>query len=284
MKTYTKRKIKISIYSILSVILFSSIFIWLSFHSLKLWTAERMVANQQYRQENANGVYAEFSYLPSEWTRTFKQPMNDIWKPLHIKGMNYFVFGKPRHLFSSYSERSDPYSKYYQAWFGVYIIKGCVKWIDKNNSKINVAGLARIAKADQLAWLRAMGDKNPIAKFKRADSTSTLIVISGKNRQLIRATIKSQSDISNNANKLINLIGMPKLGKIKKELSEYHNITLNGYFCPWYDSENDVTVIIYASGSKFKTSSGKTYDYFDKLEPEFINMIKGVKIRTMNKN
>ncbi len=283
MKDSTKRKIKISIYSFLSLIFLIGIFIWLSFHSLKLLYAEKMVSGQKYSQEEANQVYPKFSYLPPEWTNMFKLPMNNIWKQLDIKGMNYFVFGKPKSIFSSYSARSDPFSKYYQAWFGTYIIKGCVKWISKDMTRIDSVGLAQIAEKDQIAWLKGMGDKNPYAELRSVDSVDT-VKACGKERRLYEETLMSHSDISTNTNKLIDLLGMPKLSYYDKLVNEYHDITLKCFICPWYNPQNDVTIIIYTCASKFKTKNNKVVDYFNKLKPEFIKMIKGVLIKTENKS
>jgi hypothetical protein len=227
-------------------------------------------------QEHKNTITAQFTNRPKGWTNTFKQSMNTIWKPLDLTGMNYFVFGQPRNAFASFSERSNPFSKYYQAWFGVYIIQGCVKWIDKETQHIDVAGLAELAELDQEAWLKAMGMSSPVAKFKKVNSSNTIDVC-GQNRKLIEATIESNSDISNQTNKLAKLIGMPNI-KDMADIKEFHEITLNGYFSPWYDHENDITIFIYVCGSEFITKNKKVFDYFKELKPEIHEMMKGIRL------
>lgn len=276
MKDKTKRIIRRVIFSLIFLFAIISLFIWLSFHTLKLRIAQYKFSKKVFEQEEINKVSVDFRYLPSGWTHILKQPMNNIWQPLDIEGMNYFVFGQPRSIFSNYSERSNPYSKYYQAWFGVYVIKGCVKWLDKENENIDVSGLAQIAELDQKAWLQKMGMENPKAVFTQVDSTKT-ICVGEIERVLIEAAIESNSDITGKSNQLIDLIGMPDL-KSMQGVEAYHKLTLNGYFCPWYDSEKDVTVLIYACGSKFTTKNGEKFEYFTEIKPEILKMIKGVKL------
>ena len=70
-----------------------------SCQSLKLGLARALTARDQatVEQERANGAIGKsLQIIPNGWTKPFKLAMNDIWKDLHLQGVNYFTFGGPQ--------------------------------------------------------------------------------------------------------------------------------------------------------------------------------------------
>ncbi len=89
-----------------------------------LLNAARIALNHQSElvaQEHADGVAIVFPKPPSVWITPMKNQMNEIWVPIKAGGVNYYMFAAPSTWLSSYSERSNPASPYYQAWVGAYV-------------------------------------------------------------------------------------------------------------------------------------------------------------------
>jgi hypothetical protein len=110
-------------------------------------------------QERADGIAVQFGTLPTAWIAPMKNLMNPIWKPVGFSGVNYFTFAGPSSVFGNYSERSNPASRYYQAWFGAYVAKPDGGVIPNDLSALAI----QIASLDQRSWLEAVGDSHPVA-------------------------------------------------------------------------------------------------------------------------
>ncbi len=274
-------KIGIIILSVIVIILF---FIAKSFHSLRLqfgvWKLNKRPANQ----EILNGVKPHFTYLPHAWiSPMMKQEMNQIWEPLNLKGMNYFTLGGPKNIFAKYVERSNPCSPYYQAWFGVYIIKAPKERFGFDREEMDVNELGKLAVYDQNAWLKAMGDPNPLAHGEHYEKTGT-INSGGIERTLYEGTMASHADLSQKARSLlVRFLGVPSKSLWEHELAPYHTVTLKGIYGGWYSPEYDVTIVFYGCGSLFQTSSGKTYNHFETIKDELLRMAEGIEFIPVQK-
>src|ERR1044072_4746989 len=79
-----------------------------SCESMKLGLARTLTNRDKatVEQERSNGAAVVLATIPNGWTKPFKLVMNDIWKDLHLQGVNYFTFGEPQGA-TSYSSRAD---------------------------------------------------------------------------------------------------------------------------------------------------------------------------------
>jgi hypothetical protein len=208
--------------------------------------------------------------------------MNDIWRELNLRGVNYFTFGESPGL-ASYSSRADFRSPRYQAWMGVYAVEAKKNIFDGDNSSINrnpslfIRELSRLAEHDQKAWLKAAGDPSPkaaLTKFRRLGS----LRVAGEERAVFEATMVSHSDLSLSESGPASLFGRPKASYWSPHLSPYHEVVLKGYYVPWYSEEFKTVFVAYGNTTSFKTKSGAVIDYGPNLENELKNMIAGVRI------
>jgi hypothetical protein len=273
-----KKGLKRFIISFAVIFVLLLIIILTGYHSLRFRAGVWMTNRNTPEQERIHGVRPVFTHIPGGWSRPMKQDMNHIWEPLKLKGMNYFSFGAPSHLFSRYAERSNPFSKFYQAWFGVYVIQADTGWIGNTRDNIEIEELGKLAEFDQRAWLRAMGDTLPLATwtgFIRQDK----ILIDGRLRPSYEGTIVSHSDLSaSKTNRLINLLGMPPRERWEAELIPFHNITLKGIYGGWYSEEYCVVIVYYGCGSIVTTRSGEKIDHYSEILNDLIQLAEGMKL------
>jgi hypothetical protein len=83
-----------------------------------LLNAARIALNRDsevIRQEHIDTLAVVFPSPPPAWIAAMKNQMNEILDPIKADGVNYFMFAGPRTLVSTFSERSNPQSAYYQA-------------------------------------------------------------------------------------------------------------------------------------------------------------------------
>ncbi len=233
-------------------------------------------------QEGLTGATVKLTTIPKGWATPFKLPMNDIWRDLNLRGVNYFTFGESPGL-AGYSSRADFRSPRYQAWMGVYAVEAKRNIFDSDNSSINrnssllIRELSRLAEHDQKAWLKAAGDPSPKArsiKFRRVGS----LRIAGEERAVFEGTMVSHSDLSLSENGPASLLGRPKASYWSPHLSPYHDVVLKGYYVPWYSEELKTVFVAYGNAASFKTKSGVVIDYRPDLESELKSMIAGVRI------
>jgi hypothetical protein len=209
--------------------------------------------------------------------------MNDIWKDLHLQGVNYFTFGGPQGA-KSYSSRADFRSSRYQAWMGVYAVDARQNVFGRDNALINrspasfIRELARLAEHDQKAWLKAAGDPSPLAKSTRFREAGTLR-IAGADRAVFEATMESHSDLSLSEKGVASLLGRPKPSYWTPHLSAYHHVTLHGFYVPWYEPRSQTVFVAYANSTSFQTTSGESIDYAPILRAELRGMLEGVRLQ-----
>lgn len=205
----------------------------------------RMALNRQsyvVSQEHADGLTIAFSKPPSAWITPMKTQMNGIWAPIKAGGVNYYMFAAPRTWLSTYSERSNPVSPYYQAWVGAYVIKRTDGTLPDD-----LQALERdVTTLDQRSWLSAMGDPHPLAEPSPADSAGN-IVIDGRTLPLWHETMHSHSDLSARPTEVLaTLIGMPPKSSWPPGVEAFHDVTLDGYIAGWIDTQRKVSVVVYS--------------------------------------
>jgi hypothetical protein len=246
----------------------------------------RTLANKSratLEQERANGAEVVLAAIPQGCTKPFKLSMNEIWKDLHLQGVSYFTFGGP-HGSSSYSSRADFRSPRYQAWMGVYVVDARRNFFGRDNALINrdpgsfLRELARLAEHDQKGWLKSAGDPSPKAEliqFRRAGT----VRIAGAERTVFEATMKSHSDLALKEEGVAGLLGRPKPSYWTPHLSQYHDVTLKGFYVPWYAPESQTLFVAYGNGASFQTNSGEKIDYVSAVRAELESMFAGVRIQ-----
>ena len=265
-------------------LLFATLVVLSSCQSVKLALGRTLTNRSEAtrEQEDSTGATVKLTTIPRGWAKPFKLPMNDIWRELNLRGVNYFTFGES-HGLAGYSSRADFRSPRYQAWMGVYAVEAKKNIFGGDNSSINrnpslvIAELSRLAEHDQKAWLKAAGDPSPKAKcikFRRVGS----LRMAGEERAVFEATMVSHSDLSLSENGPASLLGRPKASYWSPHLSPYHDVVLKGYYVPWYSEEFRTVFVAYGNATSFQTKSGVVIDYGPSLENELKNMIVGVRI------
>lgn len=254
--------------------------------SIKVNIGAKMTMKHTDELEDSINIRPDFNYLPSKWSPMFKQNMTSAWQKLNIKGINYFTLGKPGFL-KGYVSRSDVKSKYYQAWFGTYIIQATNNVFTTPNLKINESALAgimeygKVAEHDQIAWLDAMGDKSPFAKSISFNPIEK-IEIDGTVVQFFEGIIESHSDLTDKSTSLARLLGMPKSKKWDDNVTANHNITLKGIYGIWYNEADRTIKIVYGCGSIVHLKDGQTVDNYLLLKDELLRMAKNVSFNKLN--
>ena len=230
------------------------------------------------RQEHLDALVIAFPRPPPAWISPMKNQMNDIWDPIKADGVNYFMFAAPRTLFSTYSERSNPRSPYYQAWVGGYVIKrrdGSVP-TDLQSWAWQVTTL------DQRSWLSTMGDPKPLAESGSA-TTAGDIVIDGHKLPLWHGIMRSHSDLSEYpTGPLATLIGMPPKTSWPAGVGPFHEVTLEGYFVCWPEPVHHVSIVIYAVSASYAGPSPTAQPGTQITNVELLDLMKSAKLVSVN--
>lgn len=182
--------------------------------------------------------------------------MNDVWAPLGLRGVNYYVYGGPVRA-GSFSARSDPASPLYQAWVGAYVVEG--GHAQFANVRQSIGSARKLAELDQRSWLRAMGDPTPLGTTREPVTTDT-ITIAGTRRVLYRMDMESHSDLSTGTTPLAKVLGMPPATEWRSMLAPFHPLILHTYFAIWRDDSRGAAIIVYAASAAFEPKSGPARD------------------------
>jgi len=206
-----------------------------------------------------------------------KNQMNDIWAPIKANGVNYYMFAKPRTWFERYSERSNPISPYYQAWVGGYVIKA-----RDGSLPTDLESLAwQVTALDQRSWLSAMGDPSPIADSSAATRVGS-ITIDGHSLPLWHGTMRSHSDLSAHpTGPLATLIGMPPKSLWPPGIDSFHDVSLDGYFACWIDSQRKVSVVVYAVDAGYAAQTEELRNR-SLINDELLRLMKSAKFEAVH--
>lgn len=230
------------------------------------------------RQERLDTLVIVFPRPPPAWISPMKNQMNNIWDPIKADGVNYFMFAAPRTLLSTYSERSNPWSPYYQAWVGGYVIKrrdGSVP-TDLQSWAWQVTTL------DQRSWLSTMGDPRPLAESGSA-TTAGDIVIDGHRLPLWHGIMRSHSDLSEHpTGPLATLIGMPPKSSWPGGVDSFQEVTLEGYFVCWPEPVHHVSIVIYAVSASYAGPSPTAQHESQRINDELLNLMESAKLVSVN--
>ncbi len=235
-------------------------------------------------QETINGVKPAPLKQIAEWSPFFKQEMNEMWQSIGLKGMNYYAIGEPAKD-KKYSQRSDFKSKYYQAWFGTYVIDAKNQLFDFPNDSINtlnqdvIEKLANIGVLDQDAWLYGMGDPNALTSTnliiqKKNFEVIDSFLLDGQHVPVIQFSMNSHSDLTDTTTGITRMIGMPGKSDWESQLQPNHPLTLNGFYIYWYNNKDKTLKIIYGVGCTFSTKNNISYNNYNLIKKDMLDMAK----------
>ena len=228
-------------------------------------------------QERADAVVIVFAKPPPIWITPMKNQMDSIWEPIKANGVNYYMFAKPRTWFKRYSERSNPVSPYYQAWVGGYVIKA-----RDGSLPADLESLAwQVTALDQRSWLSAMGDPSPIADSSPATRVGS-ITIDGHSLPLWHGTMRSHSDLSAHpTGPLATLIGMPPKSLWPPGIDSFHDVSLDGYFACWIDSQRKVSIVVYAVAANYAAQTDEHRNPAP-INDELLRLMKSAKFEAVH--
>jgi hypothetical protein len=228
-------------------------------------------------QERADAVAIVFADPPPAWITPMKNQMNDIWESIKANGVNYYMFAKPQTWLRTYSERSNPISPYYQAWVGGYVIKA-----RDGTLPADLESLAwQVTALDQRSWLSAMGDPNPIADSSPATRAGN-IIIDGRSLPLWHGTMRSHSDLSAHpSGPLATLLGMPPQSLWPSGVDSFHDVSLDGYFACWVDSQRNVSVVVYAVAANYASQTVERRNSV-RINDEILGLMRSAKLEVVH--
>jgi hypothetical protein len=207
-----------------------------------IWLANARVADKI-------GPADEIAFdAPPRWTSIIRADMDDAWKELGRRGFNSFVLGAPLHPFAGSAAREDPESRLYQAWFGVYsvVLDG------PSDLALDEAGLVAFAdsllQADQLRWLRTMGDPAPFAAVARRAPTGAIRFM-GREATLYEGEVATHSDLGGERTRTAQFLGRP--WGWRDRVAPHHPMALEGFVAVHRDAERKRLYVAWGNGVRF---------------------------------
>ncbi len=238
------------------------------------------------------GIKVKVNKIGSGWMQgVVLHTMDLFWRPIGIKGVNCWTIGNVDK--NGKSTRYDEKSKYFQSWFGTYIIKSSnqfgIKEGKGRSKEIKILDYNKLSMVDQNNWLNmCMNPKAPTTlDYKSVKFIKNFKIASGHTCHLFSGEYKTTSDNSNKTKSLSMELysilnykqfnGKKDFFKPKAFLPKYDNktpfkpIQLKGYFgiIPFFDKHRHV--VFYGCGTKKN---------FEKLKNEILSMIKSSEIET----
>jgi hypothetical protein len=223
----------------------------------------------------AERVKVTFDSPPAAWT-TGENVMDQIWAPLGLSGVNYYLLGGPT-AGHRYASRSDPGSPLYQAWVGAYSVVGGSAQFATGSARHDLEDVRKLGELDQRSWLQAMGDPGPVATSHSKFTTDT-ITIAGARRALYVFDMDSHSDLGAGTTPLAKSIGMPPAAEWQPMLAAFHPLILHVYFAFWRDDARDATIVVYAVSSAFTSKKGRIRDNGPALDMQLRDMMRKVRL------
>jgi hypothetical protein len=282
---------KVSIIIIIFILIGIIAYYAYTLKSVRLFILGKRIDKLTFENEKLLGAKINFTIIRSGWIKfPLKLQMDEIWKKqIKKRGMNYFIIGAPASIFNQYSDRFNPRSKLYQAWFGCYTVIDDMDNVKYGfeNGEPNWQKLAQLAVADQNAWLKSYGLSNPHTKIDKMLTEPAIFNIDGCEGHISFWQGSSQSDLNDkgSANENMNiLLGTPKKKVWEKIAKAYHPIKLHGFFLTWRKPPYKATFCCYGCGVQYKTTEGNEIETFSKIKDEMLEMAQGIKIQPLKDN
>jgi hypothetical protein len=225
-----------------------------------------------------------FKNVSANWyNQVFKLRMDNIWQSQGIsaKGQNYYFIAKPTQS-RSYSDRFNPESNYFQAWFGAYTIED----LDNTtyalaNYSLDAKAIFQISIADQIAWLQSFaGLSLPTVSIDTSVALNiSQIQIDSRPGWKVTGRLISNVDVgvNNPTSNYPSLFIIPT--KAWQGLVEsYANIKLVVVSYVWYAPENKELNIVYYNGVDFIDSNGVHHSTLNEISAELDSMAYSVTV------
>ena len=207
----------------------------------------------------AADLVPSFGFVPPTWLTPLAFPMTAFWGAAGLpeQGINYYSAGAPASPSSPYWERFDPGSPLYEAWFGTYVVDDFQFASEWDHPQVRVADIPNsiqrvlaLATVDQIAWLTAYQDPHPYAEVV----PSTLVVLPAANGYFYGAALmKSHSDVGGT---IPDFPWYPPSSAHASEVAPYADVTLTTSYLFKYLPDAHELVIVYSSGTIWKTLDG----------------------------
>ena len=230
-------------------------------------------------------VDPSFNNVSTNWyNQVFNLRMDNIWQSqgINAKGQNYYFFARPTQS-RTYSDRFNPESKYFQAWFGAYTIEdmnSTTYAISKNS--VDAKAILKVAVADQIAWLQSFaGLAQPTVSIDTSVAINvSQIQIDSRSGWKITGRLNSNVDVgfhnpTSNYPPLLIIPTSAWLGFVES----YVNIKLDVVSYVWYAPENKELNIVYYNGVDFTDANGAHHSTLNQISAELDSMTYSVTVR-----
>ncbi len=170
---------------------------------------------------------------------------------LDLNGCNYFPLPAPLPDVS-YSARFDPRSVYFLSWVGVYIVPPV------NGVRVPPEVYAELGNRDNVAWLRNMGDREPVSTMADVALQCNERDANGdESRWSVIQNCATHSDVGDrNPAKGVPAIMRVEGGPGKGQYESYQKTDQSPtYFEIWY--ENDYLIIAFVSCTEIEDRHGR---------------------------
>lgn len=248
--------------------------------NMKLNTMTLGMRYNNYPEEKETGIKPNFTFNSENWiSRPIKTRLLTAKK---IMGYNespwlgYFFLGNYESNFSRCVERFNPYSPYYQAWFGCYIMVGENSSPGFENGNYDIDKLSKIGIGDQTSWLKSFRVEKPIVEVTRAKELSNPTKFHPKAKVAFLGEMRTNSDLNIKASndwRYNQLFGLPRKEWLN-HVDSHHEIHLKGYYISWPYHKTNTSVIIYGCLiDSMETKTGEKVSYWEEYEQEIKEMI-----------
>ncbi|MCB1322365.1 MAG: PilZ domain-containing protein [Leptospiraceae bacterium] len=198
----------------------------------------------------------------------FSNDMSTHWRGIDINGercdligCNYYPLPAPL-ADVSYSARFDPRSVYFLSWVGVYVLPPL------NGQRIPISVYTQLVNKDNRAWLRLMGDPNPVSDMEYAPMECVERNATGEPiRWSVVQHCVTHSDLGSNNPR----VNVPRIMSVNDALwsgryESYQNADHSPiFFEAWYES--DYLIISFVSCTEIVDRTGNTMRNAD--DPHF---------------
>ncbi len=225
-----------------------------------------------------------FEYVASDWSKKpYNIRMDDMWhsEGIGATGQNYYFFPKPATGYR-YSERFNPQSDYFQAWFGVYTIEDADNTTYAlSDNGIDPQAIFVLAIADQKGWLKSFGLQQPLVTLDTSVPVDVSeIQIDGNLGWKITGRFNTNMDVGVDNPRW----GLPSLLKAPATVwhglvDSYGAVSLDVVFYVWYASENKELNVIYYNGVEFDDLNASHHSTLPLISGELDAMASGITVR-----
>ena len=234
------------------------------------------------------GLVPKFNFIATGWYPEYiktQMKHSRAIEGIDIPWMGYFFLGGREKSGDSCLSRFNPGSPFYQAWFGVYLMKGdpfdglnAPFGFNRGYPDFHQLVLAGIG--DQHSWLLKYAIEDPICRpIEIGAQDPALFSIRNKTGYIWTGSFLSRSDISHKGSvdwRYNKLFGKPPESYFSL-VPEHHMLLLEGFYVCGYE-KTGVTWIVYGVASKFETKQGILVSNYPILKAEMIAMAAQVEL------